>query len=133
MRNFFTTFILVIFLSISAFSQSKTLVKNIATTSTELVVNVPEASIKTTTWDKNEILVILTVNLDNESLLNSLMKSTRYNIVLTESENKSLLTIPNLAKQISINGKTIKENVTIELKIPSDVTFKMIGYNQLVR
>lgn len=81
-------------------------------------------------WDSPTIRFEIEVNLpsgSNPALLNELANVGRYNLSLQSQTQGSVITAPNLKRQIKSKGVEIKEQVTFTVFAPKNLDIHLTG------
>jgi hypothetical protein len=114
--------ILILFLtSFYSYSQSnKTLVKSFTNISDDILVNV-DCEKKINYWENSFVRIELNISTDfSEQLLSSLVKTARYDFVYNNNNNQTIITLPNLNKEIIVGGKKITERINMVIWLPKN-------------
>ena len=115
-------FILILMFSLVSFytySQSnKTLVKSFTNTYDNILVNV-QCNKKINYWQNNFVRIELNISTDfSEQLLSSLVKTQRYDFAYTNENNQTIITLPNINREIIVGGKKITERINMVIWLP---------------
>ena len=115
-------FILILMFSLVSFytySQSnKTLVKSFTNTYDNILVNV-QCNKKINYWQNNFVRIELNISTDfSEQLLSSLVKTARYDFAYTNVNNQTIITLPNINREIIVGGKKITERINMVIWLP---------------
>jgi hypothetical protein len=114
--------ILVLMFSLVSFytySQSnKTLVKSFTNTYDNILVDV-QCNKKINYWQNNFVRIELNISTDfSEQLLSSLVKTARYDFAYTNVNNQTIITLPNINREIIVGGKKITERINMVIWLP---------------
>ena len=109
--------------SFYTFSQSnKTLVKSFTNISENVFVDV-NCDKTINRWSSNYVKIEITISGNfSEELLSSLVKIGRYDFVSKNENNTTLITLPNISREIIIRGDKISEKVNMAIWIPESQT-----------
>ena len=109
--------------SFYTFSQSnKTLVKSFTNISENVFVDV-NCDKTINRWSNNYVKIEITISGNfSEELLSSLVKIGRYDFVSKNENNTTLITLPNISREIIIRGDKISEKVNMAIWIPESQT-----------
>ncbi len=115
-------FILILMFSLVSFytySQSnKTLVKSFTNTYDNILVDV-QCNKKINYWQNNFVRIELNISTDfSEQLLSSLVKTARYDFTYTNENNQTIITLPNINREIIVGGKKITERINMVIWLP---------------
>jgi hypothetical protein len=115
-------FILILMFSLVSFytySQSnKTLVKSFTNTYDNILVDV-QCDKKINYWQNNFVRIELNISTDfSEQLLSSLVKTQRYDFAYTNENNQTIITLPNINREIIVGGKKITERINMVIWLP---------------
>jgi hypothetical protein len=115
-------FILILMFSLVSFytySQSnKTLVKSFTNTYDNILVDV-QCNKKINYWQNNFVRIELNISTDfSEQLLSSLVKTARYDFAYTNVNNQTIITLPNINREIIVGGKKITERINMVIWLP---------------
>jgi hypothetical protein len=115
-------FILILMFSLVSFyiySQSnKTLVKSFTNTYDNILVDV-QCNKKINYWQNNFVRIELNISTDfSEQLLSSLVKTQRYDFAYTNENNQTIITLPNINREIIVGGKKITERINMVIWLP---------------
>jgi hypothetical protein len=115
-------FILILMFSLVSFytySQSnKTLVKSFTNTYDNILVNV-QCNKKINYWQNNFVRIELNISTDfSEQLLSSLVKTARYDFAYTNENNQTIITLPNINREIIVGGKKVTERINMVIWLP---------------
>lgn len=110
---------LFLFTQISFAQGQKTFVKSLTLESASIFVDI-NATATITEWDKNFVRITATIDVPNfsEEILNRLFMVGRYDIVSTVENGKMIITMPKLAKPVTIRGELLIEGVSYEIAVP---------------
>ena len=119
MRNF----ILVLMFSLVSFytySQSnKTLIKSFTNTNEKILIDV-ECEKKIEYWESNFVRIELNISTSfSEQLLSSLVKTARYDFNYINQNDETIITLPNINKEIIVGGKKITERINMVIWLPN--------------
>jgi len=123
MKNFILvlTFLLT---SFGVFSQSnKTLVKSFTNVTDNVSFEVScEKTIKY--WPNSYVRIEVNISTNySEELLSSLVKSGRYDLFSKIENGVTLISLPNLSREIVIRGEKIKEKLNLVVWLPENSVF----------
>lgn len=115
-------FILILMFSLVSFytfgQSNKTLVKSFTNISDNILVDV-KCDKKIKYWENNFVRIELNISTDfSEQLLSSLVKTARYDFTYTNDNNQTIITLPNLNKEIIVGGKRITERINMVIWLP---------------
>ena len=115
-------FILILMFSLVSFytySQSnKTLVKSFTNTYDNILVDV-QCNKKINYWQNNFVRIELNISTDfSEQLLSSLVKTQRYDFAYINENNQTIITLPNINREIIVGGKKITERINMVIWLP---------------
>jgi hypothetical protein len=115
-------FILVLMFSLVSFytySQSnKTLVKSFTNTNENILIDV-ECDKKIEYWESNFVRIELNITTNfSEQLLNSLIKTARYDFTYINQNDETIITLPNINKEIIVGGKKITDRLDMVIWLP---------------
>ena len=115
--------ILVLMFSLVSFytySQSnKTLIKSFTNTNENILIDV-ECDKKIEYWESNFVRIELNITTNfSEQLLNSLVKTARYDFTYVNQNDETIITLPNINKEIIVGGKKISEKLDMVVWIPN--------------
>jgi hypothetical protein len=115
-------FILILMFSLVSFytySQSnKTLVKSFTNTYDNILVDV-QCNKKINYWQNNFVRIELNISTDfSEQLLSSLVKTQRYDFAYTNENNQTIITLPNINREIIVGGKKVTERINMVIWLP---------------
>ena len=108
------------FVSFYTFSQSnKTLIKSFTNTNENILIDV-ECDKKIEYWESNFVRIELNITTNfSEQLLNSLVKTARYDFTYVNQNDETIITLPNINKEIIVGGKKISEKLDMVVWIPN--------------
>jgi hypothetical protein len=117
-------FILVLMFSLVSFytySQSnKTLIKSFTNTNENILIDV-ECDKKIEYWESNFVRIELNITANfSEQLLNSLVKTARYDFTYINQNDETIITLPNINKEIIVGGKKITERINMVIWLPKN-------------
>jgi hypothetical protein len=106
--------------SFYTFSQSnKTLIKSFTNTNDNILIDV-QCEKKIEYWEKNFVRIELNITTNfSEQLLNSLVKTARYDFTYVNQNDETIITLPNINKEIIVGGKKISEKLDMVVWIPN--------------
>ena len=121
-KRYMKNFILILMFSLVSFytySQSnKTLVKSFTNTYDNILVDV-QCNKKINYWQNNFVRIELNISTDfSEQLLSSLVKTQRYDFAYTNENNQTIITLPNINREIIVGGKKITERINMVIWLP---------------
>ena len=116
-------FILVLMFSLVSFytySQSnKTLIKSFTNTNENILIDV-ECDKKIEYWESNFVRIELNITANfSEQLLNSLVKTARYDFTYINQNDETIITLPNINKEIIVGGKKITDKLNMVIWLPN--------------
>jgi len=108
------------FVSFYTFSQSnKTLIKSFTNTNENILIDI-ECDKKIEYWESNFVRIELNITTNfSEQLLNSLVKTARYDFTYVNQNDETIITLPNINKEIIVGGKKISEKLDMVVWIPN--------------
>jgi hypothetical protein len=115
-------FILILMFSLVSFytySQSnKTLAKSFTNTYDNILVDV-QCDKKINYWQNNFVRIELNISTDfSEQLLSSLVKTQRYDFAYINENNQTIITLPNINREIIVGGKKVTERINMVIWLP---------------
>ena len=115
--------ILVLMFSLVSFytySQSnKTLIKSFTNTNENILIDV-ECDKKIEYWESNFVRIELNITANfSEQLLNSLVKTARYDFTYINQNDETIITLPNINKEIIVGGKKITDKLNMVIWLPN--------------
>ena len=124
-----TTVSLAIMIASSAVSQQaeKILVKSFNLKGNTIVLMDVKGNIEVKEHKRDFIRVQMAIELRNgtSSILCSLIKAKRYNLVGSVVDDHFVLNMPSLEKRVKVGGKELSEKVSYTVFAPSDVLVKL--------
>jgi hypothetical protein len=70
-------------------------------------------------WQNNFVRIELNISTDfSEQLLSSLVKTARYDFAYTNENNQTIITLPNINREIIVGGKKITERINMVIWLP---------------
>ncbi len=104
----------------------KTLVKSFNLQGNDVVDLDLEGDIEVKEWNSAVVRVEMLISLKNgnEMLLKSLIKAGRYNLKSAETEDAFQISIPGLERDVKVKGKTLIDEVTFVISVPSGVNIR---------
>jgi hypothetical protein len=116
-------FILVLMFSLVSFytySQSnKTLIKSFTNTNENILIDV-KCDKKIEYWESNFVRIELNITANfSEQLLNSLVKTARYDFTYINQNDETIITLPNINKEIIVGGKKITDKLNMVIWLPN--------------
>ncbi len=108
---------------LSAQNDSKTLVKTIDPIgASEVLFDFKYSKLESKTWNNNTVRLQLEVRSNMpEPILNQLVKSGRYTLEGSKNGSTYTLKAPNLAKQVTIGGKALQEEIILHVEMPESM------------
>ncbi len=128
-----STILVALFLSGSLISTlnaqktvEKTLVKSFNLQGNDVVDLELTGDIEVKEWSSPSIRVEMLISMDNgnETMLKSLIKAGRYNLVSNETETAFKVTMPGLEREIKVKGALLRDKVSYIVNIPSGVSVR---------
>jgi len=124
-----TTVSLAIMIASSAVAQQaeKILVKSFNLKGNTIVLMDVKGNIEVKEHKRDFIRVQMAIELRNgtSSILCSLIKAKRYNLVGSVVDDHFVLNMPSLEKRVKVGGKELSEKVSYTVFAPSDVLVKL--------
>ena len=120
MKNIITLAIFTFFFATVSFAQAeKTLIKSIVASATVSVDLPGEVNVKN--WDKDFIRITVNINSDNisEEALKKLVDFGRYEIISSNVNGQTVLSMPKISNHVFFHGEQINEIFSIEVQIPN--------------
>ena len=119
MRNFILIFMISL-VSFYTYSQSnKTLIKSFTNTNEKILIDV-ECDKKIEHWESNFVRIELNISTSfSEQLLSSLVKTARYDFNYINQNDETIITLPNINKEIIVGGKKITEKLNMVIWLPN--------------
>lgn len=125
----FTTILLITAMVTSTFAQQteRVLAKSFNLHGKQIVVMEVEGNVEVKEWNNEIVRVQMSIELTNgtSSMLKSLVKARRYNLVSTEKGDEVVINIPNLEKQVKVRGTELIEKISYTVFAPADVQVKL--------
>ena len=133
MRNFILQSLiptaLLLFVSLLSYGQQveKTLVKSFNLQGNQVVAMQMDGPIEVRTWDNDFLRVQMQVSLEegSEALLKSLVQAGRYNLRYEVDEEAYRILAPQLALEVKVGGKPLKDKVSYLVFAPENVLVKV--------
>lgn len=130
MKTITTTMLMLLMTTIS-FGQNaeKILVKAFNLQGNNAVVLNLDGNTEVETWNENYVRVQMTIGLENgsEGMLKSLIKVGRYNLTGTDGAKGFEITMPNIAKKVSVGGQELTEKFSYIVYAPQKVTVENLN------
>ena len=125
----FTTVLLAIMIANTAVAQQaeKILVKSFNLKGNSIVLMDVDGNVEVKEHKGDFIRVQMAIELTNgtSSILCSLIKAKRYNLIGTVVEDQLVLNMPSLEKQVKVGGKELTEKISYTVFAPEDVLVKL--------
>jgi len=104
----------------------KTLVKSFNLQGYDVVDLKLTGDIEVKEWSSPSIRVemLVTIENGNETMLKSLIKAGRYNLVSNETDTAFKVTMPGLEREIKVKGVLLRDKVSYIVNIPSGVSVR---------
>lgn len=125
MKTLIQTLLLLFVLTNLTMAQStKILTRQFPTTSSTIWLDVPsEVVVKKSTEQHPRIYLTIESKLPTQTL-DAIVKSGRYNFETVTEGDELIISIPNLARKIIIQGVEVTEKISIEIFLPEHITLK---------
>jgi hypothetical protein len=124
-----TTVLLAIMIANTAVAQQaeKILVKSFNLKGNSIVLMDVSGNVEVQEHKSDFIRVQMAIELTNgtSSILTSLIKAKRYNLVGTVADDQLVLNMPSLEKQVKVGGKELTEKISYTVFAPADVLVKL--------
>lgn len=106
----------------------KTLVKSFNLQGNDVIDLDLEGDIQLKEWNSPAIRIEMLITLDNgnETMLKSLIKAGRYNLKSTETEDSFHISIPGLAREVTVKGVSLVDKVSYIVSLPADVNIREV-------
>ncbi|MFK8005766.1 MAG: hypothetical protein AB8H03_05315 [Saprospiraceae bacterium] len=125
----FTTVLLAIMIANTAVAQQaeKILVKSFNLKGNSIVLMDVSGNVEVKEHNNDFIRVQMSIELTNgtSSILGSLIKAKRYNLIGTVVDDQLVLNMPSLEKQVKVGGKELTEKISYTVFAPEDVMVKL--------
>ncbi len=125
----FTTVLLAIMIANTAVAQQaeKILVKSFNLKGTSIVLMDVDGNVEVKEHKGDIIRVQMAIELTNgtSSILCSLIKAKRYNLIGTVVDDQFVLNMPSLEKQVKVGGRELTERISYTVFAPADVLVKL--------
>ena len=128
MKIFIALFTLIFSFSIGASAQAeKTLVKSLPIETSTIALSLP-GKVTISEWDKDFARLTTSVQLKNfnETILKRLTEVGRYELISNTENGQLLLTMPKVAKQVTIKEVKLKEVFEFTIMVPKGVTVEFL-------
>ncbi len=121
----FGALVIIFCLNINLFSQSeeKTFVKGINLEGIQVVNLALNGNVEIQTWQNPTMRIMVNVSLEygNNAILKSLVQAKRYFLNSEINHSEMEIFAPGLAKEVSLRGTTLKENISYVVFAPEAV------------
>jgi len=125
----FTTVLLAIMIANTAVAQQaeKILVKSFNLKGNSIVLMDVDGNVEVKEHKGEIIRVQMAIQLTNgnSSILHSLIKAKRYNLIGNVEQDQLVLSMPSLEKRVKVRGKELTEKVSYTVFAPADVLVKL--------
>ena len=125
----FTTILLAIMIAnpVSAQQAEKTLIKSFNLKGNTIVLMDVDGNVEVKEHKGDIIRVQMAIELTNgtSSMLCSLIKAKRYNLVGTVVDEQFVLDMPSLEKRVTVGGIELTEKISYTVFAPADVLVKL--------
>ncbi|MEO1438347.1 MAG: hypothetical protein AAFV80_22590 [Bacteroidota bacterium] len=132
-----TLFVMLLLLSVSTNAQSlnrnaRTIVKDYPFCNEEVLFDV-NADMTVKTWDREGVRFMVEVELSSHrpELIKELLLMGRYEIQLLENETSCSFSMPELRKQVEINGLELEEWIHITVYVPKGTQRTLFSEGQV--
>lgn len=130
-RSLHTTSILLFCAFTVGFGQQaeKTFVKSFNTEGhINVLLDLP-GKVDVKSWNSDVVRIQMTVALPhgNNALLTSLVEAGRYNLKSLSAAEGLTIFLPGIAKEVSIRGKALEEQLSFIVYAPEKISIKLIG------
>ncbi len=126
-----TTTLLMLLMTTISFGQNaeKILVKAFNLQGNNAVVLNLDGNSEVETWNENYVRVQMTIGIENgsEGMLKSLIKVGRYNLKGTASASGFEITMPNIAKKVTVGGQELNETFSYVVYAPKNVSVQNLN------
>ena len=116
-------------MSTTTFAQDveKTLVKSFNLNGLQSVMLELDGQVEVQEWDSDIMRIQMTINLTNgnENMLKALIKARRYYLKSKEDNNEFVVFAPGLAKEVTVRGVKIDEDIRYIINAPRNVLVRM--------
>ena len=116
----FTILVIVLFFSFVGTAQEQTnIIQTLSNTSSSIKIAL-DGKIKITEWDKPYVRVSTNIAIEGarKGILKHLITASRYELSSTVTEGVLLIEAPKLKKDVTIQGKRLKEAFDYEIFVP---------------
>jgi len=121
--------LLCLALCLTAFGQfaERTLVKSFNLKGNDTIVLDLEGEVDVQHWNNELVRVQININVENisESILKSLIVAGRYNLKGDIAKDGFVISAPALAKEVSLRGQLLKEQLTYTVFAPESVLVQL--------
>jgi len=125
----FTTVLLATMVANTAVAQhaEKTLIKSFNLKGNTVVLMDVDGDVEVKEYKGEIIRVQMAIELTNgtNSILKSLIKAKRYNLIATSEKGELILNMPSLEKRVKVGGKELTERISYTVFAPADVLVKI--------
>lgn len=126
-----TTLMLMLLMTTISFGQNaeKILVKAFNLQGNNAVTLNLDGNTEVETWNENYVRVQMTIGIENgsEGMLKSLIKVGRYNLKGTTTTDGFEITMPNIAKKVTVGGQELNEKFSYIVYAPQDVSVQNVN------
>jgi hypothetical protein len=129
MKKVFTFLIISFLFTQTSFAQSqKTFVKSLAAHSSSIFVDL-EGAADISEWSETFIRVTTTIKIRNfnEDILKRLISVGRYTLETTTEDGVMRISMPKLARKVTIKGQALNEVLTYEIFVPSGIAIGIVS------
>ncbi len=118
----------LIFSLIAQQTAEKTLIKSFNILGNDVVDLALDGDIQVMEWNSPAIRIemLITVENGNETMLKSLIKAGRYNLVSAETDEAFLVSMPGIERDVVIKGKPLVDRVSYLISVPSGVNVREV-------
>jgi hypothetical protein len=125
-----TTILLAIMIANTAVAQQaeKILIKSFNLKGNSVVLMDVDGNVEVKEYKGKIIRVQMAIELTNGtfSILCSLIKAKRYNLIGTVEDDQFVLSMPSLEKRVTVGGKELTEKISYTVFAPADVLVKLL-------
>lgn len=118
----------LIFSLIAQQTAEKTLIKSFNILGNDVVDLALDGDIQVMEWNSPAIRIemLITVENGNETMLKSLIKAGRYNLVSAETDEAFQVSMPGIERDVVIKGKPLVDRVSYLISVPSGVNVREV-------
>lgn len=124
-----TTVLLAVMIANTAVAQQaeRILVKSFNLKGNSVVLMDVDGNVEVKEYNGDIIRVQMSIGLMNgsNSILKSLIKAKRYNLIAEEGEGELVLSMPSLEKKVTVRGTELTERISYTVFAPADVLVKL--------